>query len=587
MNCAKSLISELMRLLRSMSKKKDSRRTKSRSPKAGDQPSQLLFINKDPQNLTRTAEETYAIGSHVSKGSRKWKKSRSYLDLDTSTNRILGGTDPDMDEATTTKPVSSSAAKGLKLRWRMFDGRVTSTRTVGAEDFAKPVAASASASAPASASKPTPKSTRSSDSSAPDTPAAKMPPTIQSSDEERTRRIHSLLQVYFQQIRPAVFSLSRSWIWIDDLSLVLSSPVLTYAICAFTSAFTVGSEYGLDKLCLPPEARVSSQVQETAADDTLWPMPEWFLFQAQAISLLRHQLALPSDPSRPVQKPELHAILFLMRLHVMLGNQDAANMHMSAINRATENAAILPDLRIDIAMWRVNFVLALSHPSAIRTRPYVPAISHTQQDPLLDVDLDEIPDVVEQGRVYRLLMDRSIIWKHTSPTQTTVPYASESLIQDHVTIDAQGYATFHSSNTQQIRICLLIARYLFAYLRYIDADTTLGCIRELVPELQSRLSSLLESPRTGVDVLWRHFPHVMTYLLFVGAFASRGAEDEKIWFTRRLCRGVEVSVFESFEDVTKTLGMFIGLETVREGLLVDVWRDVVREMSGDVEGSGG
>lgn len=414
-----------------------------------------------------------------------------------------------------------------------------------------------------------------------------MPPPIQFSEEERTRTIRSLLQVYFQKIRPAVFSLSRSWIWIDDPSLVLSSPVLTYAICAFTSAFTVGSQYGLDKLCLPPEARVSSHTQETTATDTLWSMPEWFRFQAQAISLLRHHLSLPADSSRPVQKSELHAILFLMRLHVMLGNQGAANMHMSAINSATENAAILPDLRIDMAMWRVNFVLALNHPAAIRTRPYVPAMSHTQQGPLLDIDLNQIPDVVEQGKVYRLLMDRSIIWRYTSPTQTTVPYASESLIQDHVTIDAQGYAMLHPSSTQGIRICLLIARYLFAYLRYIDADTTLGCIRELVPELQSRLSSLLESQRTGVDVLWSQFPHVMTYLLFAGAFASRGAENEKIWFTRRLCRGAEMGVFQSFEDVTKMLGMFIGLQTVREELLVDVWTDVVREMSGSVGRGGG
>lgn len=48
-----------------------------------------------------------------------------------------------------------------------------------------------------------------------------------------------------------------------------------------------------------------------------------------------------------------------------------------------------------------------------------------------------------------------------------------------------------------------------------------------------------------------------------------------------------MGVFESLEDVTKTLGMFIGLETVREALLVDVWRDVVREMGGGIGRSGG
>lgn len=143
---AEYAILELMRSFRSMSKKKESRRTKSRSAKADDQPSRLLLINKDPQNLTRTAEETCVIRSHVSRGSRKRRESRSYLGLDTYTNRILDGSDPDTEGTITTKAVPSSAAKGSKLRWRMFEGRVTSTRTIGADYSAKPLTASASAS---------------------------------------------------------------------------------------------------------------------------------------------------------------------------------------------------------------------------------------------------------------------------------------------------------------------------------------------------------------------------------------------------------------------------------------------------------
>lgn len=276
-----------------------------------------------------------------------------------------------------------------------------------------------------------------------------------------------------------------------------------------------------------------------------------------------------------------------MRLHVMLGNQDAAYMHMSAISNATENAAILPDLRIDVAMWKVNFILALKYPSAIRTRPYVPAEVHTQQEPLLDIDLRGIADIAERRRIYRLLMDRSILWVSTNPTPKSVPYTSETLIQDHASIDADGYTILRPPDTQQLRVCLLIARYLFAYLRFIDADTTLGCIRQLVPDLQNRLSFILETPRIGLDTLWARLPRVLTYLLFAGAFASRGIENEKIWFTRQMCRGVEMGVFGTFEDVTMILEKFLELETIREGLLIDVWRDVIKEVSGGVGGSGG
>lgn len=533
-----------------------SQRPESTSLEKEGQGSQLLFINKDATNLSRTPEELYAIGSHVSKGSRKWKRAKSYLDLDPSTSKILAGGEFDSDDGSAKTTTASSTGKGLKLRWRMLDGRVTSTRTVGAEEFAGAVTkASKSAASPGSGASVSVSAAT----------TATMPP-FQSPDDDHTTssKVQSLLQTYFQSLRPSVFSISKGWVWVEDTSLVLSSPALTYAICAFTSAFTTGSQRGLDKLCLPPEAPENQE--------PLWPMPEWFRLQAQAISLLRQHLAVTSDPERPIQKGELHAILFLMRLHVMLGNQDAALIHMQAIHNATANAAILPDLGIDVAMWRVNFVLALAHPQAIRKRPSVPGADHVQQEPFLDIDLLKIRDAAERTRVRNLLVDRTILWRSESPQ--TVPFTDESLVQDHLAID-EGYHRLPADDAQQVRCCLLTCRYLLAYLRYIDADTTLGCVRLLVPDLRTRLSSLLEQDK--IAILWRRLPRVMFYMLFAGAFASRGMHQDRTWFVSQLCMGMSLSIFTSYEDVKTILELFLSLDTVCEVMLLEVWEDVLAQ----------
>lgn len=579
-----------------MSKKKEKERAESKSSKPKPQAEtqnqqQLLFINTGSSNLNPTPEDVYAINSHVSKASRKWKRTGSYLDLDTSTSRILGDTDiepesiPRSSKSTAT---ISPPGEALSLRWRMHDGKVISSEIFGAKSSAKAPSMSspsASASAVALASRLNKEVTLSSEAtSSQGTMAPTMPLSLPSS-EENVRVIHYLLGIYFQRIRPAVFSISRSWIWVEDSTFILSSPVLTYAICAFTSAFAIGAQHGLDKLCIPPQTTISPQIQEPIKDP-LWPIPIWFLFQAHTISLLRQRLSLPSDPARPIPKAELHAILFLMRLHVLLGNQEVAYMHMSAISSATENAAILPDLRIDSAMWRVNFVLALMYPSAIRIRPYVPAVIHTQQEPLLDVDPLALTDSNARRKVYRLLMDRSLLWTCMYPFTMSVPQASETLVQDHMGIDAEGIAVLQSSDTQQLRVCLLIARYLFAYLRYIDGDTTLANIRQLVPGLQSRLSVLLESQGPSVDLLWRRLPRTLTYLFVAGAFASRGVDNIRTWFIRHVCRGLELQILTTFEDMTMAVDGFLGLETVREVLLVEIWSEVLKQASGDIGGSG-
>lgn len=103
------------------------------STEPNDTAPKLLFINKDASNLSRTSVEVYAVGSHVSKGSRKWQRTKSSLELDLSTGRILAAAGLDTSDVSRTS--SSTQGKPSTLRWRSEDGCVISTKTVGSNEL--------------------------------------------------------------------------------------------------------------------------------------------------------------------------------------------------------------------------------------------------------------------------------------------------------------------------------------------------------------------------------------------------------------------------------------------------------------------
>ena len=113
--------------------------------------------------------------------------------------------------------------------------------------------------------------------------------------------IQNDVNFYLETIRPFAMSLNKSWLWINDAEVILGSPTLTRAICAYTSAFRKLVQGGLHSLVLPPESADGS--------DPLWPVPDYFVPRAQTISLLHQHLATNqvNAAQRPFRRAELHA----------------------------------------------------------------------------------------------------------------------------------------------------------------------------------------------------------------------------------------------------------------------------------------
>lgn len=512
--------------------------------------SQLLFINKDPSNLSRTAAEIYAVGSYVSKGSRKWRRPKSSLALDSSTGRILAAAG--VDSSAVSKTPSPTLSKPINLKWRLENSKIAASKPIESCMFpaskkAKQVKSATTSPSPPMSATPT---------------APPQPPT----DQNHGQTIISLLSLYSQTIRPFARSVSSNWIWIDDISLIQGSPALTYALCAFASAFQQGVRHGLQCLALPPAV--------TEDETPLWYTPPWFAFQAQAISLLRRHLADVGDSDRVIQKAELHAILFLMRLSVMLGDRRTALLHLEAIKKATQNAAILPDLHVDISMWKVNFILAFRHQSSITVQPYVRSDNPSLQAPFIDFDPLKVSSSTEWQKLNAITLDRTLLWRTQEPQ--IIDLGQDYLVDDF--LEADSNVDILGDNVHQhVKVCLKISRYLLAYLRYNNADTSSDRIRAFTARLRSSLSSLQQT-----DGLWRHIPRLMLYICYAGSFASLGQPGDRNYFVRLLYTGLSsigdmttnLSRERTINAAKELLANFIDPRTTNASLTQEIWYEV-------------
>lgn len=375
------------------------------------------------------------------------------------------------------------------------------------------------------------------------------------------KSVKHLLDFYFDVIPPFAVSISRLWLWANDPSLVVSSPALMYAICSYASAFQTGAERGMHSLVLPPEA--------TDQQTPLWPIPEWFTLQAQAISFLRRHLAATTDSDRLIQKAELHAMLFLMRLQVLLGDRNAAMLHLYAIKKATDKAAILPDLHLDVAMWKVNLMLASTNQSSIRMRQYIHSEDPARQGVLLDIDASNILDHVHRRRLCAHVINREIIWRR-EPPQELGP--QEDLLEDLLAVD-HHYGSLNEQVQEKLKTCLQISRYVSAYLRFLNADTSLGHVRQLVADLRRHVLIVLQ--RDQPQTLWRRVPRLMFYIMFIGVFASRASSHERAWFSRQIGKHFSSNKLNAFKGMKNILSMFLDPSTVHETLLRQVWEDIL------------
>lgn len=520
--------------------------SKSIDPNQGEP---LLFINKDATNLKRTAEEVFAVGSHVSRGSRKWRRPPQSLLLDPSTGAILASAG---FSTTISTPEVGPVGKSVRLRWRVQDGRVTSTKTIGGEDK-WPTRTRNNKNQSVSPSGSESPETDISSTMTPFTSPAPSPepqPIIAQSSSK------SLIQFYLDVIRPFALTITRSWLWVEDVFLIDSSPALSSAVCAFTSAFRSITCTGRKAVALPP----------SSASGLLWPVPEWFTHHAQAISLLRENLETITASEKPIYKAELHAMLFLMRLQILLGDHDVAMLHFHAIRQATQHATIVPDLQIDLAMWKIDMAMIYQNPAHVAQQTYVRAEDPLQQQPLFYI---RNFDSLELGELPRQIADKTVLWQGI---HFKYEAAFPSLIEDCLMAEC-GFTDLSEQVQRVLRSCLYISRYLLAYLRYMSADTSQPMVRQVVRSLNSSVSSVDEFQAD----LWRQVPRLMFYIMFTGVFASHEHRQERGVFVKSIQMNLNCEREDSCDHARSILSWFLDLSTVNEGLFQIAWENIVNE----------
>jgi hypothetical protein len=128
--------------------------------------------------------------------------------------------------------------------------------------------------------------------------------------------MRSNLHFYFQVIRPFATHLMKPWSWFDNLSQIQNTPVLAYAVAAFTSIFLSGCLKGGPGVVLPPA--------EERGRMSLWPIPPWLRLQTSCLAELN---ALLCKPSPEMIEECYEAILFLFRISVGISVRSKSCAH--------------------------------------------------------------------------------------------------------------------------------------------------------------------------------------------------------------------------------------------------------------------
>lgn len=279
----------------------------------------LLFIVNNPSNYTRGEKDAKAaVASHVSARYRGWRKiNRRSLMLDSTTKAILTSSGPspsplikikiEVEDPAYAKNVerlnkhhdemtkrSEHFSSGFSKKTFQFQKEDIENWTIFADLISPQISSLGSHFFDPFS-----------------------PPDLKLDTEMRSN-----LHFYFKVIHPFATHLMKPWGWFDNLAQIQSTPVLAYAIAAFTSIFLSGCLKGGPGVVLPPA--------EEKGRLSLWPIPPWLRLQTNCLAELN---ALLSKPLPKMVEECYEAILFLFRISVLLADGESARMHYKALKR--------------------------------------------------------------------------------------------------------------------------------------------------------------------------------------------------------------------------------------------------------------
>lgn len=329
--------------------------------------------------------------------------------------------------------------------------------------------------------------------------------------QESTSEIRRLLFLYCRHLRPLAGTVDSEWNWIESVGKIQSSPMLTYAVAAYASAFFTGLKSGSRGIALPPVPEKGRQ--------SLWDMPTWFRFQTQALASLNIALL---DREQLARSQVYHTIVFLFRLAVLFGDGMTANMHYKALRQVAQlQGPEAEDISRELAVTKVNFITVFLY-KGVLIKKKRRAITQEQPRYTIEPDQDWWTDETEWNKFQGMLFCRSLTWNARSPGSLPQTDARRNILRLDP-IAARLSDTVFSDMVRMYQTAL----YLWTYLTSIAFESSSPKIRLHFKELEQYLRQP-EIERTEVNA-----PRVVFLLFFVGALSSRGFAVRK-WFIDKL-----------------------------------------------------
>lgn len=126
---------------------------------------------------------------------------------------------------------------------------------------------------------------------------------------------------------------------------------------------------------------------------------------------------------------------------------------------------------------------------------------------------------------------------------------------------------YDPSAEADIRTCCRIAIAIFTYLTGLVYNTSAPRIR--LPLLH--LVHVLE--RMEIESLFLAGPRVMTWLLYIGAYAAY-RQPERQWLVSQLAIGTEIVGIKAWDHTNEVLNRFINLKWTHKELFMSIWEEI-------------
>jgi hypothetical protein len=343
-----------------------------------------------------------------------------------------------------------------------------------------------------------------------------------------------------------------------DLDAVIDTNLSssTIRISAFCSAFLEGATKGSPAIVLPPPTETSQ------TDQSLWPYPEWFIYQTKCMTLINADLA---DPTKCKSPATFHSILFLLRLAVLRCERTEADLHFKALTALSNSQVQHKSLHNEYSVVIINLI------TAFYDRPLVLTTTQTSPTgepyPFLDLNYAH-PSCASPSRFPLLMAGRRLTWRRTlSPDCREVDpiLVSDMLVDQSLLLSP---SPLPPNVDADLRTCVRISIVIFAYLTGLSYDTSLPRIR------QPLLHELTVLQRSDLRLLCKVAPRVTFWVLTIGAYASF-RQLERAWFIKKLAAQSTVLGIETWDDARQILDNFFNLVWTHDLLFRGIWAEVV------------